>query len=60
MIWRKINQLTKDDLELDLKLNTNKSIDKLNSFKKYDALKTYVEKGLDLKRCNQFDKTFKI
>lgn len=47
---KKINQLTKDKLEIDLKLNTSKATERLTTFKsKYDELKTYMKDGLDLK-----------
>ncbi len=46
---KKINQLTKDKLEIGLTLNTNKATEKLTTFKsKYDELKTYMKDGLDL------------
>lgn len=47
---KKINQLNKDKLEIDLKLNTSNATEKLKTFKsKYDELKTYMKDGLDLK-----------
>ena len=58
---KKINQLTKDKLEIDLTLNTNKATEKLTTFKsKYDQLKTYMKDGLDLKfdSNGSFDKAF--
>ena len=58
---KKINQLTKDKLEIDLTLNTNKATEKLTTFKsKYDELKTYMKDGLDLKfdSNGSFDKAF--
>ena len=58
---KKINQLTKDKLEIDLTLNTNKATEKLATFKsKYDELKTYMKDGLDLKfdSNGSFDKAF--
>ena len=58
---KKINQLTKDNLEIDLKLNTSKATERLTTFKsKYDELKTYMKDGLDLKfdSNGSFDKAF--
>ena len=58
---KKINQLTKDKLEIDLKLNTSKATERLTTFKsKYDELKTYMKDGLDLKfdSNGSFDKAF--
>lgn len=58
---KKINQLTKDKLEIDLKLNTSNATEKLKTFKsKYDELKTYMKDGLDIKfdSNGSFDKAF--
>lgn len=57
---KKIEQLSKDKLEIDLNLNVEKSLGKLKDFQsKYDALKQNIEKGLDLKinTGSGFDKT---
>lgn len=57
----KIAQLNKDDLKLNLKLNTINATKKLTTFKsKYDELKTYMKDGLDLKfdSNGSFDKAF--
>lgn len=56
---KKIDQLTKDKLEVDIHLNTDKSLGKLKEFQnKYEEFKKTVENGFDLKvnTNNGFDK----
>lgn len=58
---KKINQLNKDKLEIDLTLKTSMATKRLMTFKsKYDELKTYMKDGLDLKfdSDGSFDKAF--
>ena len=58
---KKINQLNKDKLEIDLTLKTSMATKRLMTFKsKYDELKTYMKDGLDLKfdSNGNFDKAF--